>query len=52
LLDILGKAAKELSDNPDKYDPEKYNELSEAQNFYFKPVNIKYCNRNFFYIFL
>jgi len=44
LLDILGKAAKELSDNPDKYDPEKYNELNEGQNFYFKPVGIKYYN--------
>jgi len=43
LLDILEKAAKELSDNPEKYNPELFNEFGENQNFYFKPVTVKYC---------
>jgi len=47
LLDILEKAAKELSDNPEKYNPEKYNEFNENQNFYFKPVGVKYCKKKY-----
>ena len=44
LLEILEKSAKELGDNPKKYEPEKYNEYEETNDFYFKPITTKYCN--------
>lgn len=46
LLGVLERAARELADNPEKYNPEQYNEYSESKDFYFKPTAVKYCTIN------
>jgi len=42
LLGVLERAARELSEDPEKFNPELFNEYSEQPDFYFKPVTVKY----------